>query len=116
MNKSLFIETIQVLQKQYEKDEGKAKLLAQVFPDAFDANLMYDNHLITNQIVKILQEQMNDVGPDSWIEYFLWELDFGRKYKPGCVIQQDGTHIDLSDAGSLWEFLNQQNVNCKKEK
>ena len=49
---------------------------------------------------------MNDEnGEHSWIEYFLWELDFGNKNKELQVFRQDNSIIDLSDAGKLYDFL-----------
>lgn len=47
---------------------------------------------------------MNDEHKDSWIEYYIYELNYGKDYRPGCATDKDG-NIDLSDAGALWEFL-----------
>jgi hypothetical protein len=51
---------------------------------------------------------MNDLT-DSWIKYFLWELDFGKEnYR--LKVTQDGKEIKMSSAGELYELL----INNKK--
>jgi hypothetical protein len=65
----------------------------------------YDNHLVIDQLLKLLKIAMNDDKTNSWIEYFLYELNFGPKYYHGCANNADGSFIDLSDAGKLWDFL-----------
>jgi len=109
MEKKLFIESIESLKKQYEYDIEVSKKLSEVFPNAFDANLLYDNHFINNALMKVLQVENNDLElcehGQSWIEYFCFELDFGAKYKAGMV-KDKGKDIDFSDAGKLWDYLN----------
>lgn len=39
------------------------------------------------------------------IAYFVYELDFGRKYSPGYVIDENGEDINLSTAEKLYEYL-----------
>lgn len=109
MIKELFIESIEAIRKQYEKDIEVSKNLSKVFPNAFQSNLLPDNHILNNAIIKILQVENNDFElceyGQSWIEYFCYELDFGKKFKIGMV-KKDGKDIDISDSGKLWEFLN----------
>lgn len=111
MNKDLFIETIEKIKQQHLHDVKCSELLNQVYSNGFQANLMYENHLLMNQVIKILQVQMNDEnGHHSWIEYFLWELDFGKKNKELQAFRQDNSVIDLSDAGKLYDYLT-ENIN-----
>ena len=109
MNKELFIETIQAIQKQQEYDHTIAKYLGVVFPDAFEANLLPQNHFLSNALIHLLQVEMNDLqlGPhdQSWIEYFINELDFGMKNDEYKVTEKDGTEIKMSNAGELYDFL-----------
>lgn len=104
MNKELFIETIEQLRLQDELDRQVSFYLGKVFPNAFEANLLPDNHFLRDQIIKLLEVEMGDVK-DKWIDYFICELDFGREFEMGMVKDKDGSNIDLSDAGKLWEFL-----------
>ena len=45
---------------------------------------------------------MND---GDMIDYFCWELDFGKKWYPGCITEMDGTEIKLSTPEELWEAI-----------
>ena len=54
-------------------------------------------------VVRILQNVFND--KNAWISYFLYELDWGEKYKDGCITDTDGSFIRLSTIGELYEFL-----------
>lgn len=105
MTKELFIETIEALKNQDEHDRKCAKAFKTILHNDYVSS--YDNHWLTNQLVKILQVAMNDKSEHSAIEYFLYELDFGRKYTEGCITQY-GKNIDLSDAGRLWDYLNEK--------
>ena len=42
---------------------------------------------------------------DDWIGYFLWELDFGRKWKKHSV-EINGKSVKLKSASDLWKLLN----------
>jgi hypothetical protein len=109
MERELFIESIKALKNQYEYDNEFAKKLSQVFTNAFEANLLPENHLIRNALMKILQVENNDLElgdyGQSWIEYFCFELDFGVEYKDGMITDK-GKNIDFSDSGKLWDYLN----------
>ncbi|MBT0572484.1 hypothetical protein OKE68_10415 [Riemerella anatipestifer] len=76
MTKQTFIKAIEAIKKQYEYDKEVAKNLSKVFPNAFEANLLPQKHFLSNILMKILQEEMNDI---SLIELFCWNADFGNK-------------------------------------
>lgn len=103
-SREFFIETINQLEKQYNHDTKCSEAFRVILPNDFISN--YNNHFITNQLVKVIKIAMNDNHKESWIEYFMYELEFGKHYKEGCATLKDGTNIDLSNAGSLWDFLN----------
>lgn len=109
MQKDLFIKSIEAIEKQCRHDESGAKKLGEVYSSAFDANLLYDNHHLHNALMEILQVQMQDTElcrfGQSWIEYFCWELDFGRKNDKMKATNADGSNIPLGNAGELWDFL-----------
>ena len=105
MNKELFVESINELQKQFDHDSKFGDILGKAFPGAFSANLVPDNHYIIEQMIKVLKIEMFDNHDHSWIEYFIYELDFGKDYKSGCATFEDGEIIDLSSAESLYNFL-----------
>lgn len=51
----------------------------------------------------------------SDIDYFCIELDFGRKYEPGCITYADGTEIDMSTPEKLYDYLMEGYVNGEEE-
>ena len=109
MKRELFIEGIEALRKQSEYDLNVCSNLSKAFPNAFEANLFPENHLLTDVLMNILQSETNDIETCthgySWIEYFCHELDFGKKYIEGCVTE-NGKNIDLSNSSKLWDMLN----------
>ena len=108
MNKELFIEAIEAIQKQVQLDIEVSKHLGKAFPDAFEANLLPKNHFLQNALLHVLQVEMNDLQlcehGQSWIEYFLWELNFGEEWKPGTVTE-NGKDIPLKTTDDLWNLL-----------
>ena len=108
MDKELFIEAIEAIQKQLQQDVEVSNYLGKALPDAFEANLMPKNHFLQNALIHVLQVEMNDLQlceyGRSWIEYFCWELDFGKEnYR--MKVTQGGKEIKLSNAGELYDFL-----------
>jgi len=102
-SKELFIETISEIEKQYRHDFKCSEALGVLLPNDYISG--YDNHWLQNQLIKILKIAMNDNHKHSWIEYYIWELDFGEKYTGGCV---EIYHKDfkLKTVEDLWDLLN----------
>lgn len=53
-------------------------------------------------VVKLLEKLLNDEG--EIISYFIYELDYGKEYKRGCISDCDGD-IDISTSEKLYDFL-----------
>jgi len=102
-SKDLFIETINEIEKQHRHDSKCSEAFRVILPNDYISN--YANHFLQNQLVKVLQIAMNDNHKDSWIEYYMWELDFGLKYSKGCVKIQCKEY-ELKTASDLWDLLN----------
>ena len=105
MNRELFIETIEKIEQQHLHDVKCSKLLGQVYSNGFEANLMYENHLVMKQLVKLLQVEFNDEHEHSLIEYFIWELDFGVKNDKLKATDKNGKNIPLSTPSELYDCL-----------
>lgn len=108
MNKELFIEAIEAIQKQVQLDIEVSRHLGKAFPDAFEANLLPKNHFLQNALLHVLQVEMNDLQlceyGQSWIEYFLWELNFGEEnYR--LKVTDNGKNIPMSNASELYDYL-----------
>ena len=67
----------------------------------------YDYSLVLNSLIELLKIEFND--DEDWIEYFIWELDFGKKYKDGMITNKNNEIIDLSNVENLYKFLNKTN-------
>ena len=102
MNKELFVSTFNSIKKQLEIDRKNSSMLQEMFPDD-SIYCGYNNSELFNALNKILKESMKDEY--DWIGYFMYELDFGKKYRKGMVKESDGSIIDLSNAERLYEFL-----------
>lgn len=62
---------------------------------------------IEGALLKLLREVMED--KDDWIGYWMWELDFGKKWEPGKITSLDGTDIKLETLDDLWNLLTEKN-------
>lgn len=58
---------------------------------------------LDDDIVKLLEIIMEDKEND-WIGYFCWELNFGRRYKPGMITDGD-KDIPLATTRDLYNLL-----------
>jgi hypothetical protein len=103
MTKELFIESIEALEKQYKWDEECNQMLEKVFQDS--SMLFYDNHYLSNQLLKILQVEFNDENALSWIEYFCYERDFGKKKGSDKSVQVGNRYVKFSTPENLYDFL-----------
>lgn len=63
-------------------------------------------------VVELLENIFNDTDT---ISYWLYELDYGRKYKKGCFTDENGKEIDISTASYLYNYLFTQNLEKERE-
>lgn len=59
-------------------------------------------HESNETLVAVLEEVMGDV--EEWITYYLWELNYGRDYKPGHVTL-NGVDTPLANVQDLYNLL-----------
>ena len=55
------------------------------------------------EVSRLLESIMEDKG--EWISYWIFELDFGRKYEDGAITEADGSIIKLETVEDLYNFL-----------
>jgi hypothetical protein len=103
ISKELFIETINKIKEQIDHDDKCWEAFKIILPNDFVTG--YDNNIVIGQLIKILKVATKDDHKDSWIEYFIYELHFGKKYAEGCATYKNGENIDLSTPEDLYEFL-----------
>ena len=82
--------TVQELEEKYSIDiwESFSSRLADAIQD-FLTKIIYDYD----------EEDMHDIA------YYMWELDFGRKWESGCYTFDDGTDIPLRNSHELWKVI-----------
>ena len=39
------------------------------------------------------------------IDYFIYEMDYGRSYEPGMIVDENDKEIDISTAEKLYDYL-----------
>lgn len=102
ITKGLFIESIWEIKKQIEHDRKCAEAFKILLPN--DYTSCYDNHWVIEQLIKVLKIHTDDYYGQSWIEYFIYDLDFGAKWTPEKV-KIDGISSSLQNPYDLWELL-----------
>lgn len=105
IKKQTFIEAIESIDKLHKKNMEFAEKMSKCFPNTRSVDFISDNDFVTNSLISVLQELFNDKNANSWIEYFCWELDFGRE-NWRLKANENGKEIQLSNAGQLFDYLN----------
>ena len=111
MTKQEFVNIIEKLRKTNELQDQIDDLIQK---SGIEMDFLYSyGYVIAHEdiVVNLLEEIMDDEFHD--ILYFIYELDYGRDYKPGCVTD-DGKIIDLSNTEKLFDYL-EDKKNAKKE-
>lgn len=69
---------------------------------------------LEDDLVAILNIITNDSNEEdcSDISYFLYELDCGKKWKPGMIIDSDGRDIKLETVDDLWKEVEKRLNKC----
>ena len=93
-----FVHIMNNLEKQSEQSTKVNRLLGEIFEDG--GGFPREGNLI-NIIVDLLKQNLNDTDD---IEYFMYELDYGKEWKTG-MITVDDIDIDLSSAEKLYDYL-----------
>ena len=105
LTKELFIGIIDAIEVQTKKDWSNSEKLAQVFNCFVDP---YDNSILVDQLLNVIyynfgiNPKEEKYGTD--IEYYMCELDFGKKYTEGCYTIYD-ENVKLETAEDLWNLL-----------
>mgnify|MGYP007070336915 CR=1 FL=1 len=62
--------------------------------------------IMEDDLVGLLEIALDD--ENGWISYWIYELDCGDKWEPGCVEDADGNDIPLPTVESLWKLLTEE--------
>lgn len=99
ISKEIFVEAIEDVKRVEDYHAGLNRCLKKYGADGF----LYQPDC-TAEVLKLLAVEMNDDIKNGWIYYFCYELDFGKKWKAGCVIDK-GKDIPLATAENLYDYL-----------
>ena len=66
-----------------------------------------------SSVVFLLKRIMRDQY--EYIDYFIYELDYGRKYETGMITDENGQDIDIHTQNLLYDFISNNGVMCQKE-
>lgn len=66
-----------------------------------------------SSVVFLLKRIMRDQY--EYIDYFIYELDYGRKYEAGMITDENGQDIDIHTPKLLYDFISNNGVMCQKE-
>lgn len=83
-----------------EVNDKSRNLRDSIMSDFFNASSL---SISFEDIVVNLLEDMFD-GTDM-ISWWLYDLDYGREYKRGCIKDCNGKNINVSDSGKLYDYL-----------
>lgn len=106
MKKETFVSIINAIDAQYAKDKENAKLLEKVFPDSTIIPSYCDE--LINTIIEALISEMSD-EEEEWIDYYMYELDFGRENDRLKAYDKNGVEILLSKPEDLYDLIENNN-------
>ena len=105
IKKDLFVETINFIRDRNDAMDE----LNRAFTKEFEDSVFYPYFKYEAQMLKVLSASFDydEIIIDDWINYFCFEIDFGRKYKPNeeYAWEKDGTPIRLGNAEELYDYL-----------
>jgi hypothetical protein len=100
ITKDLFCYTIEQIRLQERAEKEFAKSFEKMFPDS---TVMCYNNKTYQALMELLINAMQDDG--DWIMYFMYELEYGMKWKKDVANRSNGTGICLATSGDLYDFL-----------
>lgn len=100
MNKELFIKVVNQIEELNNEQEEFNSILHKI-DNEFGGGLIHNKSI--DFLTNLLKELINDTN--DWISYYMWEIDFGKKYYDGCVTESDGTNISLRNAEDLYNLI-----------
>lgn len=68
-----------------------------------DMCVIYTPSVLEEDLVHLLEDILGD--SNGLISYWVYELECGDLWEPGCVEDEDGNDIPLASIESLWKLL-----------
>lgn len=100
---NLLFRCMKYLKELKEFEDGFQEVLDRA-PCGYD---LHGRSFVDMSLVKLMMELLEKLYLDyeRWINYWVYDLDFGRNWKPGELIDSDGSDIKLQTVEDLEAFL-----------
>lgn len=106
LTKEQFVECVDRIKKTRDKDDMLSEAIEKACNNDCYVIGLYGTEYST--MVDLLSYAMGlEVGTYSgnMLEYFIYDLNFGKEYKEGCVTEIDGSPIDISTTEKLYDYI-----------
>lgn len=98
LSKEKFCEIMNQIKESFDYEDNLNNFLHSNHVDGY---LWQPNCIYTS--LDLLRFMFQDV--DDWIGYYVFELKWGKNYKPGCAKEPDGTEILVDTTEHLYDLL-----------
>ena len=98
LSKEEFVRQIKEMQQCYDFDS-----MVYDASDKLGLELDIATSYLADNMIELLAFIMEDTDED--ISYFCNELNFGREWREGDIVDKDGNDIDFSTAEKLYDYL-----------
>ena len=99
MNKKDFKKTMEELKLLIEDSNNVNKAMKRLSPD-FGGFYNERAETLILKVLKIVTKDSND-----WIGHYIYELDWGKKYKAGCITDKDKKNVKLKTLDDLYSII-----------
>lgn len=113
LTKDEFVEHIKLIKKTRDLELKLCDLLTEMSADGRCNLFLYEEY--ESNVISLLKHVMDIDIENDWIEYFIYDLEFGNKFKLGSVVEADGKAIDLSTPEALYDYLCKYYVKGSKD-
>lgn len=114
LNRQEFVDILNRLREASDLKEQVDKLFRNsrenIENDFCNAAALQISH--ESSVVFLLKRIMRDQY--EYIDYFIYELDYGHKYEAGMITDENGQDIDLHTPELLYDFISNNGVTCQK--
>lgn len=101
ISRKSFISYIKRLQDYEKREENLSKALSEYCEDLW----FFQPKDIVSLVIDLLITLTGDNKEDSIIKYWIYELDYGRKWVEGTITDVDGVDIKLQNPEDLYKYL-----------
>ena len=102
MTKERFVYLLDFIKKHHELENNLCQALESMSPGNYVDAFVYSEY--ETELLKTIKEAMNVPEENNFIEYFMYDLEFGELYEHDSVLE-NGEAVDFSSAEALYEYL-----------